>query len=76
MKHLLTGGGLQTGPATLEINVMNLEQTKNKSTLWPNYINPWHILTGFNIPFHRQFLIHVPCSSIHNSQEMEQAKFS
>lgn len=24
-KHLLTGGGLQTGPATLEINVVNLE---------------------------------------------------
>lgn len=53
MKDLLTGGGLQTGPTTLEINVVNLEKTKNKSTLWPSYINPWYIYTGFSIPFHR-----------------------
>lgn len=29
------------GTATMEINIENSQETKNKSTSWPIYTNPW-----------------------------------
>lgn len=44
----LTVGGLQTGPAILEIHMVNPEKAKNKSTTWSNGTILWHMAKEFN----------------------------
>lgn len=44
--------GLQTVPATLKVIVDDPPKIKNTSATRASYINPWHMLTGFQILNH------------------------
>lgn len=65
--------GVQTGTATVEINVEVPPKARNRPSRF-SYTTLGHIPKGLSISLQRYMLIHVHWCSIHNSQELKQPR--
>jgi hypothetical protein len=65
--------GVQTGKATVEISIKIPHKAKNKSTMRFFYTTLEYMPQRLCTFPQRHVLVHVHCSSIHNSQKLETA---
>ena len=63
--------GMQTGIATLEINMENPHKPRLYLTYDSAITTAWPVPKGLNILHRRYLFSHIHCCPIHDSQEME-----